>query len=312
MRSIEIVVLNWNGYRDTVRCLESLAVLEAPENAEIRVRVVDNGSTDGSADDLPGRFAWALFLANDRNLRYAGGNNVGIRAALEAGADFVLLLNNDTVAHPALARDLLSDADRHPGAGLFSPFITDAGGNLWFAGGEISTVLGATWHRGMGARPPDRGRSSRAVGYLTGCCLLVRREVFERVGLLDEGYYLYAEDADFCLRARAAGFECRVVPDARLTHFVSSSSGGSVNPFKAYQRTRAGVRLFSLHATGLARFTWRFGFVTVLALQSASWLLRGSPRSVVAAWRALVDVLRGRSAAEAFPVPTAALMRETR
>ena len=78
VRRIEIVVLNWNGYRDTARCLESLALLEAPENAEIRVRVVDNGSTDGSAEELPGRFGWALFLANDKNLRYAGGNNVGI------------------------------------------------------------------------------------------------------------------------------------------------------------------------------------------------------------------------------------------
>lgn len=303
MRRVDVVVLNWNGLSDTTRCLESLARLEAPEDARVHVWVVDNGSSDGSLDVLPDRFPWARFLSMGENLRFAGGNNRGIEAALAAGADFVLLLNNDTEVEPGLVRELLAEADRASSAGLFGPLILDAGGRVWFAGGRVSTALGWSWHQGLGA--PDPGRSGRArdVDYLTGCCLLARRQVFDRIGLLDESYYLYAEDADFCLRARAAGFACRLVPAARLTHYVSSSSGGAVNPFKAYQRTRAGLRLFARHARGWRRATWPLGFVLLLAVQSAAWTARGHAAAALAAWRAVLDAARGRSPGNAFPVP---------
>jgi GT2 family glycosyltransferase len=299
---VAIVVLNWNGLDDTARCLESLQRLETPEGTEITVWVVDNASTDGSAETLPGRFSWARFIRNDTNLRYAGGNNVGIQAALDAGADYVMLLNNDTEVDPTLVSDLLADAASHAGAGLLAPLITDAGGRVWFGGGGVSRTLGFTWHRRLGQAPPPRQLPSESTGYVTGCCLFARREVFERIGPLDEGYYLYAEDTDLSLRARDAGFDCRLVPRARVVHYVSSSSGGAVNPFKAYQRTRAGLRLFERHARGIEQLTWRIGFLLQLCAQSVVWLLRGSPASVAAGWRALVDDLRDLPPGEAFPV----------
>jgi hypothetical protein len=303
---VEIVVLNWNGARDTARCLESLARLRPPEGAEVRVLVVDNGSTDGSLDELPGRFPWAGFLAIGENLRFAGGNNRGIRAALAEGADFVVLLNNDTEADPDLVRELVAEADAAPHAGLVGPLILNAEGRVWFAGGAVRLALGWTWHEGLGRPDPGPRGAPRDVGYLTGCCLCVRREVLERVGLLDEGYYLYAEDVDLCLRARAAGYACRFTPRARLTHYVSSSSGGAVNPFKAYQRTRAGIRLFGLAATGWRGLTWPLGFAALTAAQAASWIGRGRWAAAAAAVRAMADAVRGRDPAAAFPVPAAA------
>jgi GT2 family glycosyltransferase len=306
VKRVAVVVLNWNGKRDTARCLASLARLTAPPGAQLRVLVVDNGSSDGSLAELPARFPWARFLPVGENLRFAGGNNRGIRAALEEGADFVVILNNDTEADPDLVSRLAAEADASPRAGLCGPLILDAAGRVWFAGGGVAPALGWTWHQGLGGPDPGPERGPRDVGYLTGCCLGVRREVFERVGLLDEGYYLYAEDVDFCLRARAAGYACRYVPRARLTHFVSSSSGGAVNPFKAYQRTRAGLRLFARHARGWRRLTWPVGFATLTAAQAVSWVLRGRADAASAAARAFADALARRDPAEAFPAPASA------
>ena len=134
-------------------------------------------------------------------------------------------------------------------------------------------------------------------GYLTGCCLLARRATWERVGLLDERYYLYAEDADWSLRARAAGDRLLFVPTARLWHKVSASAGAS-SPWKIYQRLRANLTLFATHARGLARLTWLPCFLAqqlVLVL----WLLaRGQGEAAGAVPRALWDALRRRPAGE--------------
>lgn len=297
MKQVHVVVLNWNGKEDTARCLESLARLDPPAEGQIVTWVVDNGSTDGSAQELPQRFPWARFLALETNLRYAGGNNRGMQAALAQGADFVLFLNNDTAASPSLVRELVAEADRSPKAGLFGPLIHDGAGHVWFAGGHVSTWMGWTWH----AKSENAG--PRDAGYLTGCCLLARREALAPLGGFDEGYYLYAEDTDLCLRARHAGWACRFVPAAHLVHYVSSSSGGAVNPFKAYQRTRAGLRLFARHAHGLQWLTWPFGFAALLLAHAAKWTLAGRPDAALAAWRAVLDAILGREAGEAFPVP---------
>ena len=297
MRQVHVVVLNWNGKEDTARCLESLARLEPPADGSIVTWVVDNGSTDGSARELPERFPWARFLALESNLRYAGGNDRGLAAALAEGADFVLFLNNDTEASPSLVRELVAEADRAPRAGFFGPLIHDGAGRVWFAGGAVSLWMGWTWHA------TGEGGAAHDAGYLTGCCLLGRRAALAALGGFDEGYYLYAEDTDLCLRARQAGWTCRFVPAARLVHYVSSSSGGAVNPFKAYQRTRAGLRLFARHARGLQWLTWPVGFVALLLAHAAKWTLAGRPDAALAGFRAVLDALLGRAAGDAFPVP---------
>jgi hypothetical protein len=306
VRRVEVVVLNWNGAEDTTRCLESLRAAAPPPGAVVRLRVVDNGSQDGSRERIPGRFPDVAWQGLPENRRYAGGNNAGTRAALEAGADFVLWLNNDTVVDRDLLVDLLAEEDRSPEAGLWGPLVTDARGRVWYGGGGLSVPLGWAWHRGLGRRPPPRETPARETGYLTGCCLLVARGVFERIGFLDEGYYLYAEDADFCLRARRAGFRPRLVPRARVTHFVSSSSGGAANPFKAYHRTRAGLRLFARHARGVGRWTWPVGFLALLLAHTLAWCLRGAPSAAGAAWLAVWDAGRGTSPGRRYPAGGAA------
>ena len=295
-RAVWIVVLNWNGKADTAACLTSLREAEVPDGVNLTRFVVDNGSTDGSLDELPDRFPEVRFHAMGENRRWAGGNNAGLALARAAGADGVLLLNNDTVLGPDALALLLEAVDRHPEGGLFGPTILSWDGTrVWSAGGDFWPLLGWGAHRGLGRRwDPDASAADvEACGYLTGAALYVTRACLDRVGMLDDGYYLYGEDADYCLRARAAGLACLYVPRAVVRHRVSGSSGAA-SPFKAYHRTRAGLLLATRHARGLARATWPLVFPWLLLAQSTAWAARGGGMAAfAAAWRAWSDHWRG-------------------
>jgi len=289
------IVLNWNGLADTTACLESLRKVEVPKDVTWTRLVVDNGSTDGSLAALPARFPEVRVLPTGRNLRWAGGNNAGLALALAEGADGVLLLNNDTVLEPACLARLLEAVAAHPAGGVFGPTIQSMDGtHVWSAGGDVWPALGWSAHRGIGQpyRAP-RPQDPLAVpcGYVTGAALYVTRACLATVGLLDTAFYFYGEDADYCLRARAAGFGCFFVPRAVLRHRVSGSSGAT-SPFKAYHRTRAALQLAGRHARGAARVTWPLAFPFLLLAQATAWAARGGGVAAYrAAGRAVLDHL---------------------
>ena len=298
MKRLAIVVLNWNGIEDTLALLRSLERCRVPEGWSFGTMVVDNGSSDGSAGRIAREFPRAEVLALPENLRFAGGNNRGVKRALESGADAVMLLNNDTEADPGLIERLLLALDQHPEAGAAAPLIYFAAPSrrIWYAGGRLSPALGHSAHRGLRALDRGQFRSTEPTGYLTGCCLLALREAWERVGLLDESYFIYAEDADWCLRARRAGFTLLFVPTARLWHKVSASAG-SMSAWKIYQRLRANLTLFARHARGIGRLTWAPAFVAQQAALAAWLALTGRIAAALAVPRALWDALLGRDPA---------------
>jgi hypothetical protein len=296
VKTLAVVVLSWNGREFTRETLRSLLACRVPEPWRLHAMVVDNASEDGSAAMVREEFPGVELLALAENRRYAGGNNAGLARALEAGADAIMLLNNDVLVDPGLVAKLLAALEERPEAGAAAPLIYHAppSDRIWYAGGRCTPWLAHSSHRGL--REPDRGqyRSLEETGYLTGCCLLATAAAWRRVGLLDERYFLYAEDADWSLRARAAGYRLLFVPTARLWHRVSASSGGAMNPWKVYQRLRANLTLWSRHARGLARLTW---LPALLAQQAAyvAWLLaRGHAAAAAAVPRALLDAWAGR------------------
>lgn len=298
-----MIVLSWNGRDLTRDTLTSLAACRVPADWRVHTLVVDNASTDDSPRMVREEFPRVELLALAENRRFAGGNNVGLEKALADGADAVMLLNNDVMADPALLEKLLAALEEDPHAAAAAPLIyfappTD---RIWYAGGRCAPWLAHSSHRAIRARDHGQFRSVEETGYLTGCCLLARAEAWKRVGLLDERYFIYAEDADWCLRARAAGFRLLFVPTARLWHRVSASSGGAMNPWKVYQRLRANVTLWSRHARGLARLTW---LPALLAQQTAYALLllaRGHAAAAAAVPRALVDAATGKDPARVRP-----------
>ena len=300
MRTLAVVVLSWNGLRLTRLTLDSLARCRVPEGWRARVLVVDNASSDGSPAAIAAEYPRAELLALPQNRRFAGGNNAGLERALAAGADAVMLLNNDVQADPGLYEKLLGALADDPAAGAAAPLIYHAAPTdlVWYAGGRCDLATAHTSHVGLRERDRGQFRSVAETGYLTGCCLLATADAWRKVGPLDERYFIYAEDADWSLRAREAGYRLLFVPTARLWHEVSASSGGAASPWKVYQRLRANLRLFGAHARGLARFTWLPAF---LAQQAALWTVlavRGKFAAASAIPRALLDAIARKDPAE--------------
>ncbi|MHB8173212.1 MAG: glycosyltransferase family 2 protein [Nitrospirota bacterium] len=255
---VYIIVLNYNRRDDTLECLRSLFHMDYPN---FKVLVVDNASSDGTADAARKAYPQAEVLENEKNLMYAGGNNEGIRFALAHGADWILLLNNDTVVDGHLVSEMINAAYAHPEAGVLGPMIyyytrkgqpsgrrsTGSTGRevIWYAGGIVKLWMGLTAHRGL--REEDTGRYGRIeeTDYITGCAMLVSRGCLDKVGLLDTSYGMYAEDADFSLRARRAGFRLLFVPGGKVWHKISMSTGGEFSLFKTRLKIRSNLRFFT-------------------------------------------------------------------
>jgi len=251
---VGIIVLNWNGLEDTRACLQSLFRLEG---SAPRIYVVDNGSTDGSANALYKEFGNRLVLiANERNLLYAGGNNVGIRRGLQDGCTHLLLLNNDTVVDQGMLRELLRVSEQK-GDAILCPKIYYAKdpNRLWYAGGKLLLMRARAAHRGI--RETDHGQYDHVeeTDWATGCAFFASRRIFESVGLLDESFQLYCEDLDYCLRARVMGFSIWYVPAAKVWHKVSAAIGGNLSRRKLVRKWSSLRRLLRKHvANRLARF----------------------------------------------------------
>jgi GT2 family glycosyltransferase len=237
--AVSIVVLNWNGAADTIACLEALRRLRYPD---CRIVVVDNASTDDSVAALRAEAAQTSFelIEAGSNLGYAGGNNLGIRHALDDGADFVLVLNNDTTVDPMLLDELVAAANRYPGAGCFGPWIyyMHEPERLWFTRSEWVPADSAFSAPGKGRLGTELPAEPASTGYVCGAALFFRADVARRIGLFDERFFLVYEDSDWCFRARRTGFECVVVPTARVWHKVGTSFGSEASPLRTYFSVR--------------------------------------------------------------------------
>ncbi len=261
MKKVSIVILNWNGKEDTLQCLDSIAKLrtraagiafgDARQNSELKTIVVDNGSTDGSVENLRtlAKFSTKFqLIENKNNLGFSEGNNMGIKAALKDYADYVVLLNNDTITDKNLIVQLIKTAENNPHAGIISPKIYfykgfefhkdrykkgELGKVIWYAGGAINWDNVLASHRGVDEVDKGQYDSTTETDFATGACMFVKKEVFKKIGLLDPSYFLYWEDADFCQRAKMTGFKTLYAPSAYLWHKVAQSSaiGSELNDY---------------------------------------------------------------------------------
>jgi GT2 family glycosyltransferase len=219
-----IIILNWNGWRDTVLCVESCRKLSWPN---FRILVIDNASSDGSEAILRDHLPDIQIIQSGANLGFAGGNNVGIRLAIDASADYIWLLNNDTEVAPETLTELVSAMGSVPMAGMASskiylhdePQKLDFAGGLWEQGRLRRRLLGANQvDHGQYDEPPERSSVS-------GCSLMVRVLMVQDIGLMDESYFLYWEDTEWCARAQRKGYSILFAPRSHVWHKVSASTG---------------------------------------------------------------------------------------
>ena len=280
MNKIGLVILHFNNLDLTEDCLESARQLE-DKNFKIEVIVVNNNPLE-NIDFLKKKFPEFIFLKTNKNLGYAGGNNFGIKRALKNGADFVLILNNDTFFDKKLIIELFKAAKVNKQAGILGSKIyfapgcefhrqryqeKDRGKVIWYAGGLVDEKIMVSSHRGVDEIDKGQFNSITATDFVTGCAMFVKREVFERIGFFDERYFLYYEDTDFSQRAKRAGYKIIFVPTAKVWHANAGSSevGGKIHD---YYMTRNRML-----------FGFKYGSLKIklaLARESLRILLKGS------------------------------------
>ena len=209
------VVLAWNGRRWIGPCLDSLLASDYPG---LEILVVDNASTDGTTDLAARYIPRVRLIRNRRNLGYAGGNNVGVRAALEGGAEMVALVNQDTRVEPDWLTRIVEVARADPRLGILSPSQWDYEGVA--PDPSFLAVLADADPRTAQAIAAGRAVAGAVeVPTALGAALVLRRSLIERVGLFDPLYFVYFEEADLCRRARRQGFRVAIVPGARVYHW---------------------------------------------------------------------------------------------
>lgn len=276
------VVINWNGWRDTIACVQSLMEQDYPD---LKIVIVDNASTDDSREQIREVFPEIPLLMSEENRGFAAGSNLGIRYALRHGADFVWLLNNDIMAPADTARKLVAEA-AHPEVGIVGSVLQylDRPETIQaWGGGWILPWMGYSRHFDAPRRLDKRT-------FLTFASVLLRKEMLEQVGLLDEKYFMYFEDSDLCFRARSAGWKLAVAADTAVLH----KEGGSSPSKKSARLDRI------VTASGL-RFLDRYGRPRSVAKalfvlsRLAKRTVCGNFSGVRAVWRGMGDWRRDDS-----------------
>ncbi len=250
---LAIVIVNYNTPLDTLECLASLKKATLPKGLILETTLVDNASSDDSVELIKKKYPEIKLIISLQNLGFAGGNNLGIKAAMSEKPDWIMLLNSDTLVDKTFFQELQKGSVNDPQVGALSPLIyfasgfefhrdrykkKDLGKVIWYGGGQMDWANVYGTHKYVDQ--VDKGQVSQAVetDFATGACLIVRAKVFQAVGLLNEDYFLYLEDLEFNQRVKLADWKVMIDPGPKIWHKVSRSSGGIGSPLNEYFITR--------------------------------------------------------------------------
>lgn len=252
MSKTSVIILHFNSSDDTLKCFQSL-LQKKDWHKYFSIIIVLNSSDASLVSFLGKKHPEVLLLENLENIGFAGGVNRGIKKAKEIGSDNIIILNNDTIVPTGLVAGLATYADSDKSIGLVSPKIYfspgfeyhkdryknwEKGKVIWYAGGIIdwSNIYGC--HRGVDEVDKGQYDKTAQTDFATGCCMLIKRQVIEKIGYFDEKYYLYFEDVDYSMRARENGFKVMYCPNAYLWHKNASSSGKPGSLTHVYYQNR--------------------------------------------------------------------------
>jgi len=276
------IVLNWNRTDDTVACLETLL---RSHYAALHVIVVDNGSKVSCRADVLAKHPSVEVLESEKNLGYSGGNNYGMRYALERGADYVWVLNNDTLIDPEALGALVDCAERHEGAAAVGGrvFRTDKPGVLWMTWGRVTWLQSLIALEGQDVEDSPRFDGEHRVKWIPGCSILFRAEALRQVGFFDEDFFAYHEDVDWAARAEKLGWELWYTGASRIDHSIHASSGGeeaSYMGFRSYLSARNSVLYALRHGSRVEQALMATAILVTLPFQWMRRRIRGQQAGV--------------------------------
>lgn len=279
---VSIIILNWNGYEDTVHCLESLLTISYPN---YNVVVVDNGSMSNEAEKLQKKFGKYIYAQRlETNQGFTGGCNWGINFAKKFSPEYFLLLNNDTEVTRNFLDELVKVTEENKRIGLASPIIYDftQRTKIVFSGGNINWLLAKFVHK------TDLPDSTRIEKFITGCSMLIKKSVIEQIGLLDESFFAYFEDVAYCLKSGKNGYSCACAPQSKIYHKVSATSSKN-NLLRTYLMSRNRILFVNSYTNSL--FKAYFFLFNVLKLLFTLFYFTVSPQSkrAITYWKGFLD-----------------------
>lgn len=289
MKNVFVSILNFNGRKNTLECIESLKKIIKP-NYKLTILVIDNGSIEklNLDDDSWGNINLKV-IRQEKNLGFSGGHNIGFKYALSNGADYVVILNNDTYVDKNFLSELLKVAEKDSKIGILASKIyfapgfeyhknrydkKELGKVFWYAGGEMDWKNIIGHHRGVDSIDKGQFDQIEETELATGCCMMIKREVLEKVGIFDDRYYLYYEDSDLNIRVKKAGFKIMFVPRSVIFHKNAGSAGGSGSTLQDYYITRNRLLFGMKYAPIRAKFALFRESIKVL-LAGRYWQRRG-------------------------------------
>jgi GT2 family glycosyltransferase len=313
--SVGIVILNWNGIRYTIACLDSLICADLRER---HIVVIDNGSVDNSQkkiigwasknrikiskskkiegkvtigfNPLPGNTCLEI-ICLDRNLGYGGGNNVGIKHLIKKNIDYIFILNNDTEIFPDTIDKLELFLNRNQQAGIVGCDILDIKSRTQLPTGRMDYWLGVHFLKKF-----KKGLKGKyETNFVPGCAMLVRKEIFDLIGGFNEEYFLYADDIEFCYRVRKHGWKLYMDFDAKILAHVSASSGGRRNPIYYYFVVRNTMRFIVNELIGIQKIIAILFFLGGRVLQIIQWAAFLKYEHILAATKGFEDFYKGVS-----------------
>lgn len=237
MNKIFIILLNYNNYRDTIECVNS--IIENEKQIDFKIIVVDNNSTNDSVEQLRQIKDIYLIESNENN-GFANGNNIGIKYALGQGAEYILLLNNDTIITLNAISKMYKKVEEHQDIGIMGARImyNEEPSKINCIGGKINWTKAVAVIEHKDEEYKEMKEDFKYTEFITGCCMLIKKEVIEKVGYLPEEYFMYYEDVDYCVQVLNNGFKLGICLDSIIYHKESAASGGKQSPFAIKWNTR--------------------------------------------------------------------------
>lgn len=271
---VTIIILNWNGLKNTLLCLDSLLMINYPY---VNIIVVDNGSKNNDADVLLKKYKNKIVVHKlKNNLGFTGGVNEGLKLAKKKyTSEYYLLLNNDVTVKKNFLNHLVHTAESNKLYGIVGPLIYDETDKqkILFSGGSFKWLEGKTYHR------HTLIEKSQECPFVTGCCFLIKKSVIEKIGVLDERFFAYFEDAAYCLSATTAGFKCAVNPKAKIYHNESSSMGKK-NKTYTYLFSRNRILFINNYTSIPYRiYFYFFNFIKLIAVETYFLLTKQTIRA---------------------------------
>lgn len=297
--TVAIILVNWNGLEVTRNCIESLQSLDYEQHSVI---LVDNGSTDGSADILEKAYPHITVIRSPINTGFSGGNNIGCRYVLQKEFRYLLMLNNDTIVEPDFLSHLVSYMEEHPETGAIQPRIHFEHNKtyIWNSGSFYAKWWGFLYTKRVGRAPIDSDLKIKQVDWITGCAFLTRTSILQQTGLLAENMFMYSEDVDLSFRIAKRGYRLIYHPNALIYHIAGMSNKtatkgkeGYVHPLVHYYNQRNRIWILKKYTPAYAIITTAMANFFYISMIIGYFAIRGRFNKLKAVVSAVKDGLLG-------------------